>query len=168
MLWGGRGVLRQVSLSIPRSVADMRVIRLPVLASVACFVLGLTACLRTAFVTIERGSTTAQLVFLVSRTADKMVPLRAINGLRVLTDRCVGGGEGQGKLVWRIWARDNNHPVPSRVVYGVPPAGFTTTSSPISLSAGCYLVDIAAPGYLATLSFRVFSDGTVQVETAAR
>jgi hypothetical protein len=146
----------------------MRRIRLPLLAGVACLLVGLSACRRTAFVTIETGSTTAQLVFLISRAADKAVALPAINGLSVLTDGCAESGVGPGKLVWRIWARDDHHPVLSRVVYGVPPVGFNTTTNPISLSAGCYAVEVASPGYDATLSFRVLSDGTVRVETPSR
>jgi hypothetical protein len=142
--------------------------RLSLVASLAVLLAGISACRRTAFVSIEVGSTAARLVFLISRAADQAVALPAINGLSVLTDGCAGSGVGRGKLVWRIWDRDDHHPVPNRVVYGVPPVGFNTTTGPISLTAGCYAAEVASPGYAATLSFRVLSDGTVMAETPIR
>ncbi|HKW49030.1 MAG TPA: hypothetical protein VJN70_16380 [Gemmatimonadaceae bacterium] len=80
-------------------------------------------------VRVEPGSTPLKPVFVLSDTTGRG-PVGTIYGLSVVA--C-----GSETVLWQIVATGSNG-APSRIEYGVTPAGYIVNAGPLPLRAGCY------------------------------
>jgi hypothetical protein len=67
-----------------------------------------------------------------------------------------------GSTMWTV-AQESSAPIPARIVYGRPPAGYTERAPAKPLVPGCYRVTVSGPS---SVEFRVESDGTIRPSSA--
>jgi hypothetical protein len=108
--------------------------RLCIAASAVALTLVLASCESLVNeVRVEPGTTPLKPVFVLTDTTGRG-PAGTIYGLSVVA--C-----GNEAVLWQIVATGSNG-APSRVEYGVPPAGYIVNAGPTPLRAGCYNVYI--------------------------
>jgi len=118
-------------------------------------VAGLSACPKRTAVWVLEGSTSSRLEFVVGRRAGHEEVVRFYS-LRV--ERC-GDNSSDKRLVWMIGEPSSGRPkYPSRVQYGVTPAGFAEQVPPQSLAEGCYAVRLGGAG---VTHFEITKEGAV-------
>lgn len=124
-------------------------------ALLAVMVAGLSACPQRTAVWVLEGSTSSHLEFVVGRRTGHEETVRFYS-LRV--ERC--GENSSGKLsMWMIGEPSSGRPdYPSRVQYGVTPAGFAEQVPAHSLTEGCYTVRLGGAG---VAQFEITKEGAV-------
>lgn len=117
----------------------------------------LLACPEQTAVWVEDGSTATHMVFGVGRYRDRRdPPLTELPTF--IVQRCTEP-EADDDVVWQIAIDSSEAPVPSRIRYGEPPAGYVTKVGPRDLVPGCYDALTLGSG---TVRFEVAPDGTVR------
>jgi hypothetical protein len=106
---------------------------------------------------LANGSTAHAVNFEFGKTRDGAPSTAsAVDFIRVY--RCSDESDPAPHAVWVIGRVINDAPVPSRIEYGVVPAGYEARSGPDSLETGCYVAEDAGSGHV---RFLIAPDGSV-------
>ena len=119
----------------------------------------LSACMKPSAIWIEPGATTRELVFRVVRSRQDTRPVASID---LITVRTCHGQPGPQVVLWE--ARGDvpkGASAPTKLTYGVAPAGFHNTGAPKALAGNCLEGVISGSGVSATVRFAVGEDGSI-------
>lgn len=129
---------------------------------VVLLLLLLTQCMEKAAIWILPGATSTQLTFGIARVRGSARPVVDLRSLSVKT--CYTEGQDQISM-WTLSGQPPNaKEVPTRIIYGLPPAGFVPTQPPAVLTQGCYEASVSGHGVSASVRFLVNADGSIAVK----
>ena len=114
----------------------------------------LLGCPKRSALWIEPGSTARHLIFGVGKTRHGP-PLSSLQGITVVA--CGRESELPNSALWSL-GKSSDGPVPTRIVYGVDPPGYTSHGAAPPLITGCYRAEDSGSG---RVEFVVHPEGTV-------
>jgi hypothetical protein len=124
----------------------------------------LMGCRKPARVTVDSGSTSERLTFVVTQYDDSTKALPSIDYFMVWALDCET--KERQERVWMISPQEGEavRPAPMRITYATPPPGYETAEGPAALGAGCYSAWVDGGAYAGGGEFSISADGSVGPE----